>query len=189
VGWLGVRAHVLAAPSQRQNPVAAVGGAAEDFGFLVKGTVSSMARVFSPSGISSFAHQVARGPSADSGQGGANAPAGGGDANDDGRLVSIVGAVRLGAGLLDTGVADFLRFLAVLNVFIGLFNLVPLLPLDGGHVAIAVYERAREIGRGGRRYFADVTKLLPVAYAVVLVLVVIGISSLYLDVVNPIQVP
>jgi membrane-associated protease RseP (regulator of RpoE activity) len=79
--------------------------------------------------------------------------------------------------------------MAVLNVFIGLFNLVPLLPLDGGHVAIATYERIREIGRGGRRYFVDVTRLLPVTYAVVTVLVLIGISSIYLDVVNPISLP
>jgi membrane-associated protease RseP (regulator of RpoE activity) len=71
-------------------------------------------------------------------------------------------------------------------VFIGLFNLVPLLPLDGGHVAIATYERIREIGRGGRRYFVDVTKLLPLAYAVVVVLVAVGGLSVYLDVVDPI---
>jgi membrane-associated protease RseP (regulator of RpoE activity) len=145
-----------------------------------------MGRLFSPSGMSSFASQVVNGhqeakpstqappPSSDDG---------------NGRLVSIVGATQLGAHLLDGGVADFLRFLAVINVFIGLFNLIPLLPFDGGHVAIATYERIREIGRGGQRYFVDVTRLLPVAYAVVLVLVLIGVSSAYLDVVNPIKIP
>ena len=59
----------------------------------------------------------------------------------------------------------------MINIFIGLFNLVPLLPFDGGHVAIATYERIRESRRGGRRYLADVAKLLPLTYAVVLVLV------------------
>ena len=48
-----------------------------------------------------------------------------------------------------------LYLLAVLNVFVGVFNMFPLLPLDGGHAAIAIYERIRE-GRTGRRYFADV---------------------------------
>ena len=49
-----------------------------------------------------------------------------------------------------------LYLLAVLNVFVGVFNMFPLLPLDGGHAAIATYERVRE--RGGRRYFADVSQ-------------------------------
>ena len=39
----------------------------------------------------------------------------------------------------------------MLNVFIGIFNLVPLLPLDGGHVAIATYEKIRSMLRGGGR--------------------------------------
>jgi hypothetical protein len=56
-------------------------------------------------------------------------------------------------------------------------------------VAIATYERIREIGQHGRRYFVDVTRLLPVTYAVVMVLVLIGISSIYLDVVKPISIP
>ena len=49
-----------------------------------------------------------------------------------------------------------LFLLAALNVFVGVFNMFPLLPLDGGHAAIATYERVRE--RGGRRYFADVSQ-------------------------------
>ena len=63
---------------------------------------------------------------------------------------------------------------AILNMFIGVFNLVPLLPLDGGHVAIATYEKIRSMLRGGAAYHVDVTKLLPVTYAVVLVLVFLG---------------
>ena len=63
---------------------------------------------------------------------------------------------------------------------------MPLLPLDGGHVAIAVYEKIRSMLRGGRPYHADVAKLLPLTYAVVLVLLLVGVSSIYLDIVNPI---
>jgi membrane-associated protease RseP (regulator of RpoE activity) len=71
-------------------------------------------------------------------------------------------------------------------VFIGVFNLVPLLPLDGGHVAIATYEKIRSMLRGGAAYHVDVTKLLPITYAVVLVLVFLGISTVYLDIADPI---
>jgi membrane-associated protease RseP (regulator of RpoE activity) len=188
VGRLGVRPLFEYPPVQRVPLLRAVPDTAADFAELVTGTLRGMGQVFSPSGLSSFARQVftaretAQEPSA---QTGTPAPS----SRDDGRLVSVVGATRIGARLLDDGVAEFLRFLAVLNVFIGIFNLVPLLPLDGGHVAIATYERIREIGRHGRRYFVDVTRLLPLTYAVVMVLVLIGVSSIYLDVVKPITLP
>ena len=53
----------------------------------------------------------------------------------------------------------------MLNVFVGVFNMFPLLPLDGGHAAIATYERLRE--RNGQRYHADVSKMMPFAMAVI----------------------
>jgi membrane-associated protease RseP (regulator of RpoE activity) len=192
IGRLGVRPTFDYPAMERVSPIAAVPDTVRDFGSLVGGTITGMGKVFSPSGISSFARQVfnARETPQEPAAGSSTAPATTTtSSDDDGRLVSIVGATRIGARLLDDGAADFLRFMAVLNVFIGLFNLVPLLPLDGGHVAIATYERIREFGRGGRRYFVDVTRLLPVTYAVVTVLVLIGVSSIYLDVVKPISIP
>ena len=60
----------------------------------------------------------------------------------------------------------------------------PLLPLDGGHVAVAVYERLRS--RGGERYYADVGKLLPIVYAVVFILITVGVAALYLDITDPV---
>jgi len=190
IGRLGIRPLFEYPAVQRVSIWQAVPDSAQDFGYLITGTVSGMGKVFSPSGLSSFARQVfnARESTPEATAPTSTTPAPSTD-DDNGRLVSIVGATRLGAHLLDDGVADFLRFMAVLNVFIGLFNLVPLLPLDGGHVAIATYERIREIGHHGRRYFVDVTRLLPVTYAVVMVLVLIGISSIYLDVVKPISIP
>ena len=61
----------------------------------------------------------------------------------------------------------------------------PLLPLDGGHAAIAVYERARE--RNGQRYFADVSKLMPLAMGVIVVLALLFMSGLYLDIARPLK--
>ena len=63
--------------------------------------------------------------------------------------------------------------------------MIPLLPLDGGHAAIAVYERIRS--RRGRRYRANIMKLVPITWAVLLLLLTISISSLYLDIRRPIQ--
>ena len=82
------------------------------------------------------------------------------------------------------GIIGILFLLAVLNVFVGVFNMFPLLPLDGGHAAIATYERVRE--RGGERYYADVAKLMPFAMAVMMVLMFLFMSGLYLDITDPV---
>ena len=87
----------------------------------------------------------------------------------------------------DQGIFGVLFLLAVLNVFVGVFNMFPLLPLDGGHAAIATYERIREFGRPrGSRYYADVARLMPFAMAVVTLLAFLFLSGLYLDITDPI---
>lgn len=100
------------------------------------------------------------------------------------RPISLVGVVRI-AG--DDGFDWFepLIIFGTINMFVGIFNLVPLLPLDGGHAAIAIYERIRS--RPGKRYQLDVAKLLPVTYAVVAVLGFLFLSTLWLDIVRPIS--
>ena len=93
--------------------------------------------------------------------------------NDDlsTRPTTLVGVTGLSDDVGDAaGLMGILFLLAVLNVFIGVFNMFPLLPLDGGHAAIATYERVRE--RDGRRYYADVSKMMPFAMAVMTVLLV-----------------
>lgn len=100
------------------------------------------------------------------------------------RPTTVVGITQVSGAIGETqGIMGVLYLLAVLNVFVGVFNMFPLLPLDGGHAAIAVYERVRE--RGGRRYFADVSKLMPFAMGVIVVLLALFMSGLYLDVAKP----
>jgi membrane-associated protease RseP (regulator of RpoE activity) len=100
---------------------------------------------------------------------------------------SVVGIVRLASQAAHTGLATVLELLAAINIFIGIFNMVPLLPLDGGHVAIAVYERLRS--RKGRRYRVDATKLLPATYLVVVLIMVLGVTAVYLDIAHPLANP
>ena len=99
------------------------------------------------------------------------------------RPVSLVGAVQIGASDRLSGSERMQLFIAF-NVFIGVFNLLPFLPLDGGHIAIATYERIRE-GRKGRRHIIDTARLLPVTYAVVAFLAFFGLGAIYLDIANP----
>ncbi len=96
------------------------------------------------------------------------------------RFVSPVGVVVLAHEAAQIGWSEVLYLLVLINIFVGFFNLVPLLPLDGGHVAIALYEKARSL-RARRPYHADVNKLAPVLYAVLAVLAFYAISSLFLD--------
>jgi membrane-associated protease RseP (regulator of RpoE activity) len=96
------------------------------------------------------------------------------------RFVSPVGVVRLASEASQIGWSEVLFLLILINIFVGIFNLVPLLPMDGGHVAIAIYEKVRSL-RTRRPYHADVNKLAPVIYLVVAVLAFYAISSLFLD--------
>lgn len=94
---------------------------------------------------------------------------------------TIVGATRISddIGKFD-GWAGVLSLIAALNVSVGVFNLFPLLPLDGGHAAIATYERLRS--RKGRQYHADVNKLMPVAALCLALLAFMFLTGLYLDI-------
>lgn len=94
---------------------------------------------------------------------------------------TIVGATQISddVGEYD-GWAGMLSLLAGLNVSVGVFNMFPLLPLDGGHAAIATYERIRS--RRGKRYYADVNKLMPVAAACIALLAFMFLTGLYLDI-------
>jgi membrane-associated protease RseP (regulator of RpoE activity) len=143
-------------------------------------TFGAMAGFFSPRGISDFANDVGEANNSDSGSG-----SGSGSSADDDRLISIIGVVQLGSQDVENRGAFLLALFFSLNMFIGIFNMLPLLPLDGGHAAIAVYERIRS--RPGRAYHADFAKLLPLTYAVVMGLVVLGVTAMYLDIVDPIS--
>ncbi|MDQ4085083.1 MAG: site-2 protease family protein [Actinomycetota bacterium] len=112
--------------------------------------------------------------------------------------VSVVGASRVAGELATTDQLDVagklaavLSLLGMVNLFVALFNFIPLLPLDGGHIAGALWEAlrrgfARLTGRPDPGY-VDVAKLLPVAYVMAGALLVMGVLLIYADFVNPIR--
>ena len=91
------------------------------------------------------------------------------------RPITPIGLVRIAGPLEST-----LGILALVNVFVGIVNVIPLYPLDGGHFAVALYEKLT-----GR--VTDVAKLAPIAAVVVLFLVSVGLVGLYLDIFRPLQ--
>ncbi len=131
-------------------------------------TLDAFGRLVTLHGVHDYVHMLSSQKAADS-------------TNPNGvRFESPVGVVRLFHSAAADGLGTVLYLLAVVNLSLGIFNLVPLLPLDGGHVAIALYEGARS--RPRRRYHADVGKLLPLFYLAIGLIVFLGGTSLFLDV-------
>ncbi|EGD55682.1 M50 family metallopeptidase [Gordonia neofelifaecis] len=107
--------------------------------------------------------------------------------------VSVVGASVLGGQAVEHGYWDmFFGLLLSVNFFLGAFNLIPLLPLDGGHMAIAIFEKIRNTLRRWRGKIpagpVDYYKLLPITYAVVVVMGGFMLLTVTADVINPIKV-
>lgn len=112
--------------------------------------------------------------------------------------MSVVGASRVAGEVAATEEAPLaerfvmlVMLLGGVNLFVGMFNFLPLLPLDGGHIAGALYEAARRgvarlRGRPDPGYF-DVAKLLPVAYVMAGVILVMSVVLIYADIVAPVR--
>lgn len=106
--------------------------------------------------------------------------------------MSVVGASRVGGELVERSLwSTFFMMLATLNFFLALFNLIPLPPFDGGHIAVIIYEKIRDairrlLGKEPKGP-ADYTALMPITYAIAAVLMVVGALIIVADVVNPIR--
>ena len=177
-GEITGRVGLLPGDTIHYNPVSAIGRTGGLVWELTTGSVSALAKL--PGEIpklfkSTVAEEQPRGIA-------------------DGGAVGIVDLGRFSAQAFTAG--DFLSVLsmiAALNVFVGLFNLLPLLPLDGGHLAILGFEQARTgvyrvIGRRdpGR---VDLRKLMPAMVAFIAVMGTVALMLIYAGIVNPISNP
>jgi membrane-associated protease RseP (regulator of RpoE activity) len=187
---LGVSAAEVHQPTERMNPVAAVPRSFVELGRVTGLTVQGLGRLFSPKGLTDYGHQVI-----DASEGSGHATpkcvpvaatkASGKAPQAPNRLISLIGLFQIGTSAKSGEL--LLVLFAGLNITLVVINLVPLLPFDGGHAAIAVYEKIQEKRRHLQgRYFADVARLLPLTYFVVLVLFLLFVSSIYLDLASPI---
>jgi membrane-associated protease RseP (regulator of RpoE activity) len=114
-----------------------------------------------------------------------------------GNVSSVVGAARETGQAVAANVgwqykvAFVLLLIASLNIFVGVFNMLPLLPMDGGHVAVVIWERLRAWFARLRRKpdpgMVDYRKLIPLSFSVFLVLVAFGVMLILADIVNPVS--
>jgi membrane-associated protease RseP (regulator of RpoE activity) len=145
------------------SAVAAVGLAGEEVWELTKQSYGFLVRLVTPSTMAELVGGI-----------------GGGEVSAEVRPVSVVGLWQIGSQSAEIGAVNVLYLMASINVILGALNVLPILPLDGGHAAIAIYERV-----SGRK--ANLRALAPVAVAVVALFVFIGVLSVLLDVTNPID--
>jgi membrane-associated protease RseP (regulator of RpoE activity) len=171
-GYLGVGIENFGA---RGSWYAAIPGSFTEVASLIGLGAHAIVHVFSPGDFASLAHQVASPAAAVNTH------------NQETRPDSIVGVVRLAVQSTRNGAGQLLIILAAVNIFVGMLNMLPLLPLDGGYVAIATYERLRS--RRGERYHADINKMAPLIYAFMAVLLFLFATTIYLDIAHPIANP
>ena len=122
----------------------------------------------------------------------------GGEKRDQNGLVGVVGVARVSGQAASSGaltaserIGTFILIVASLNIFVGLFNLLPILPLDGGHMAVAIADEIRALFarlRGRARPAAiDVKVLTPITAVVFVVLAALTVLLLIADIFNPIS--
>ncbi len=154
--------------------VAAIAKSPREVGDVTWTSVKAIGSMFSPSGISNY-YRILTGDTSK-------------NTDQSKRFVSPVGFGQLANDAVRSGWVTAFGLLIAINIFVGLFNLLPLLPFDGGHIAIATYERIASSVRG-RRVQVDAAKLMPLTVAVVAVFGFIFLSSLFLDITHPIANP
>jgi membrane-associated protease RseP (regulator of RpoE activity) len=121
----------------------------------------------------------------------------GGEKRDPNGLVGVVGVARVSGQAIGSEalsiterLSTFILIIASLNIFVGLFNLLPILPLDGGHMAVAIADELRAFYarlRGRPRPAAiDVTLLTPITMVVFVILAALTVLLLVADIVNPV---
>jgi membrane-associated protease RseP (regulator of RpoE activity) len=171
VGAIGA-AHTPPTAMLSYGPIAGIGGAASFTGMMFVQTGQRLIEF--PSRIPAVVHAIFGGQ------------------RDPNTPVSVIGASRIGGEAVQLGLWQvFIFLLASLNFFIGVFNLLPLLPLDGGHIAVAWYERVRDWLRRLRGKAAggpvDYTKLSAVTMVLVFIGGAVTLLTVTADIVNPIR--
>jgi membrane-associated protease RseP (regulator of RpoE activity) len=172
VGAIGIGTTVKQIPPAHYNPITAVPATFSFTGGLAVELGKSLATI--PGKVGALVHAI------------------GGGQRDPNTPISVVGASIIGGDTVNHGLwVAFWFFLAQLNFVLGAVNLVPLLPFDGGHIAIAVFEKIRNAIRSVRGMAAaapvNYLKLMPATYVVLVVLVGYMVLTVTADFVNPIR--
>jgi RIP metalloprotease RseP len=160
-GILGIRVDTNDVFTKRSNPLTAVGQAFKEMGRVTVALFKGLGSLFSMKTLKELLGISQR--TQESPQ-------------------SIVGATRLTFQAAGQGISVFLYVVAYLFFFLAIFNLLPLPPFDGGHLLVIIIEKLfhKKI---------DVRKLMPIAWAVIIVLSLVALRLAMLDIFNPLRNP
>jgi membrane-associated protease RseP (regulator of RpoE activity) len=177
----GLGSYLGMAPSgvvfQVPSPLGAVEYSGTTFGQVLVGSAQAVAAL--PSGLHDLFNKKER------------------SSSPGGQVTSVVGAAQAtGTELASNAgwqykVSFVLLLIASLNIFVGAFNMLPLLPLDGGHIAAIVYERirawfARLRGRPDPG-LVNMAKLVPVSFSLFLIVALFSVVLVLADIINPVN--
>ena len=168
-GIIGVSVGQSVSSYRSFNPIEAVPESFTTIGQITRDTGAGIGRLFSPAGIERYSKNFT-----------GDAPKQGSPASNE-RPRSIIGIVDIGGDLVGGNVWSLLFLLGAINLIVALFNLLPLLPFDGGHAAVVIYEQAASKVRG-REVRVDFRKLVPVTALVLVVFLTLGLSAMFLDI-------
>jgi len=161
-GYLGVRPSLAADMIERNVATGAAHGV-RFFATAAVDTVSGIAKVFGPSGIGRIFRTVTRSECDDITT----------------RPISIIGISQIGGQAVESGAQATILLISVVNLALGMLNLLPVLPLDGGHLLMTAIERFRR--RKNPRYVIDYAKALPFFSVAIVLIAFVMFSALYLD--------
>lgn len=161
-GYLGVRSQLNQSTIER-SPIEGVGAGAAFFGSAAWDTVSGIGKVFGPSGVGRIFRTVTRSECDDLST----------------RPVSIIGISQIGGQAVQSGPQATIMLISVVNLAIGLLNLLPVLPLDGGHILMTTIERWKRRKRPD--YVINYARALPFFSVAIVVIAFVMFSALYLD--------
>jgi membrane-associated protease RseP (regulator of RpoE activity) len=165
-GFLGV------GPGSQYESVsvlAAIPKSFETFGDVAVASGEGLGRLFSPAGVSNYAKNFT-----------SDAPKAGSTADLE-RPRSLVGIVDQGSQIFEGDIWGIMRLLGALSLILAVFNLLPVLPFDGGHAVVVVYEGIMSKVRG-HRVMVDYRKLIPVSAVVFILLMALSLSTMFLDI-------
>jgi membrane-associated protease RseP (regulator of RpoE activity) len=165
--------------TKRESFLPAIASSARTTGTLIKESVKSLFTL--PSKVPQLVRQTFMG-----------------EERDPNGLVGIVGAARVSGDAVSSEklnenerVTTFILIVASLNIFVGIFNLLPLLPLDGGHMAVAIADEFRalfaRLRKKPRPAGIDVNVMTPITMGVFGVLAILTVILLVADIINPVS--
>jgi membrane-associated protease RseP (regulator of RpoE activity) len=166
VGFLGVSPRTV---FRDVGILEAVPESFRTMGDITVGTAEGIGRLFSPDGVEQYSKNFT-----------SNAPKAGTPASDE-RPRSLIGIVDEGSRIVDGNIWALLWLLGGISLVLALFNMLPLLPFDGGHAVVVGYEWIASKIKG-REVRVDFRRLMPVTAIVLAVFLTLGLSAMFLDI-------